>query len=487
MAGSRRRTKGFEVARWIETHCRFTNGRWIGQPFRLLPWQKAVIRDLFEVDDAGRRRYRWAYISTAKKSGKTELGAALALWFLIGSEEPAPLVVCAAGSDDQADLIFGAARTMVESSPTLREICEVFESEILVPSIPGAKLVRVSASARKHGSNLDGKNIYVVICDELHVWEGERGEIVWGTLTRGTGARSEPMTLQFTTAGFDRTSICWRQYRLAKQAQADPEANRTFFSYISEAPEGADHTDPAAWSQANPSLGVTVSEEFFGDQLAVQPEAEFRRFYLNQWTRSEASWLPSGAWEACRDETVEIPDKAEVFVGVDVALYHDSTAVVVAHRREDGRAVVRSKVWEPAEGRIDVTDVMQHIRDLADRYRVQRVVYDPRFFDVPAGMLADEGIPMLEVPQPPERMVPACGLAFEQIVGGNVVHDGDPVLADHVLSAQQRPGERGWTLSKGRSKRHIDACIAMVLALWESTQKPDTTASVYESRGVVVL
>ena len=56
-------------------------------------------------------------------------------------------------------------------------------------------------------------------------------------------------------------------------------------------------------------------------------------------------------------------------------------------------------------------------------------------------------------------MSPACGTALQMIVGGEVVHDGDPDLA------ATRPGERGFTLSKGKSKRKIDGCIAMVIAL----------------------
>src|SRR5207248_2636299 len=125
------------------------------------------------------------------------------------------------------------------------------------------------------------------------------GELVWGTITRSTGARREPMVLQITTAGFDRESICFKQYEMARQVLADPSSNPRYYAHIVEAPDGADYRDPAVWEAANPSYGVTVREEFFADQLAIQPELEFRRFHLNQWTRSAESWLPPGAWDRC--------------------------------------------------------------------------------------------------------------------------------------------------------------------------------------------
>ena len=135
---------------------------------------------------------------------------------------------------------------------------------------------------------------------------------------------------------------------------------------------------------------------------------------------------------------------------------------------------------------MDVGQVKNYIRELARTYTVTGVSYDPRFFELAAADLTDEGINMIEQPQSVERMVPVCGHAFELIVSGRLVHHDDPVLTDHVLSAVQREGERGWTLSKGRSKRKIDACIAMCLACWEASQ-PTDTGSVYEEHGLLVI
>ncbi len=122
-------TDGFRAIAWIEAHCVFTAREYARKPFRLDDWQKQLIVDLLEqarYRERGadgktrvfmRRRYRWALIGVPRKNGKTELLAALALYFLIGEETTdAPVIVMAAASEMQADKLFGAAKKMAQWS-----------------------------------------------------------------------------------------------------------------------------------------------------------------------------------------------------------------------------------------------------------------------------------------------------------------------------------------------------------------------------------
>lgn len=471
------RSAGWFASSWIAGNCVHTSSKWVGQPFDLLPWQVRLLVELLELRNDGIRKHRWSYISLAKKQGKTELCAALALWLAIGAPEAAatsPLVVVAAGNDDQADLLFSAARRMVERSPTLSQVVSIYEGELVIPEID-SKIVRVSASARKHGSNLDGKNVSGLFCDELHVWEGSRGELVHGTLARSTGAREQPLVVQLTTAGYDRDSICWNQYQRAKAAILAPEEDPAFYSFIAEAPDDCE-MDDASFEKANPSYRTIVSPDFYRDQVGSMPEPDVRRFFLNQWvSMEEASWLSDipGAWADCKG-AVQIDAGAPTYVGIDVALRRDTTAVVIC-QEHDGLYSIRSKVWVADGGKIDHLGIIDYVRSLDEKYRLLEVVYDPRFFEVPALMLEEEGIPMVELPQHPSRMMPVCAAGYDAIAAGAIVHDGDQVLTDHVQSAVRREYPDGWTLSKGKSKRHIDACIAMLLALHRA-QTSDTAS-----------
>jgi phage terminase large subunit-like protein len=210
-------------------------------------------------------------------------------------------------------------------------------------------------------------------------------------------------------------------------------------------------------------LQTAVKASFEGSEMSV------RRWRLNQWVRSQESWLPVGAWEQCRSD-LDLDTDLPVWVGIDMALKHDSIAVVIA-QPQDEKIVVRSKIWQPKDEGVDVADVEHYLRQLHQTYDVREFAFDPAYFQRSAEQLADEGLRMVEFPQNGQRMIPACGQAYELIVAGKVAHDGSPTFTDQVLSAAQRMTDNGWRLSKGKSKRKIDACIAMVIGLDRATRK----------------
>jgi Terminase large subunit, endonuclease domain len=141
-----------------------------------------------------------------------------------------------------------------------------------------------------------------------------------------------------------------------------------------------------------------------------------------------------------------------VFIGVDMALKHDSTAVVSVQVGVDGAARVQARLWFPAGQTIDVADVEGHLRDLHRRWQVAEIAYDPAYFQRSSELLSDDGLPMVEFGQSAARMVPACQVAYEWICAGRVIHDGSPGLTDQVLSAVPRQTDTGWRLSKAPSR-----------------------------------
>ena len=64
-------SQGDRVIEFIETFCTL-GGSFLGQPFKLLPFQKDIIQGVYATGEDGRRTIRTACLGTPRKNGKTE-------------------------------------------------------------------------------------------------------------------------------------------------------------------------------------------------------------------------------------------------------------------------------------------------------------------------------------------------------------------------------------------------------------------------------
>jgi phage terminase large subunit-like protein len=441
-----------------------SKGMLAGEKLALTSWQENLINSLYERRNDGMLRYKRSVIGLGRKNGKSLLGSLIALYGLIEGEHGAE-VYSAAGDRRQARVVFDEAKWQVQQSPALSGICKVYRDVIEVPSTHS--IYRVLSSDAKLQQGL---NPSTVVFDELHVQPNSE---LWDALTLGSGARRDPQIVAITTAGYDMSSICGTLYGYGQKVCRGEIQDETFGFWWWEAAEGCDLNDRQAWADANPNIaeGLLDPEDM---EIAVRQTSEVavRRYRLNQWVRTAAdSWLPQGAWELCRSD-LTLTEGQTVWVGVDMALKHDSIAVV--HCGFNGeRLVAVSKIWLPDGGIMDVGAVESYLRELSQQFNVQEIAYDPAFFQRSAEALAEDGFPMVEFAQSPQRMIPACGNLYELIVNQKLAHDGNPVFTDQVLSAAQRMKDNGWTLSKGKSKRKIDAVIALAMATDRATTTPE--------------
>lgn len=453
-------TDGDAVADFARTFLHVEKGVRAGQPLELVDWQVELLRALYARGKDKRRRYRRAVIGLGRKNGKSLIGSVIALHGLIEGGHGAE-VYAAAGDRQQARVVFDEARKQVQNSPALNGICKIYRDAIAVPAT--GSVFRVLSSDAKLQQGL---NPSTVVFDELHV---QKDEELWDALTLGSGARVDPLIVAITTAGYDLDSLCGRLYQFGKRVSAGEEEGKYFGFWWWQAADDCDASDREQWRAANPNIeiGLLDVEDM---QLAHQQTSDsaFRRYRLNQFVRAQESWLPAGVWESSARPDMELRLDLPMFVGVDMALKHDSVAVVCA-QLQDKTVVTRAKIWYPQESGLDVFEVENHLRELHAQFDVREFAYDPAYFQRSAEQLLDDGLPMVEYPQNRARMIPACGNAYELIVNKRVVHDGSPTFVDQVLSAAQRMTDEGWRLSKGKSKRKIDAAIALVIALDRAT------------------
>lgn len=114
--------------------------------------------------------------------------------------------------------------------------------------------------------------------------------------------------------------------------------------------------------------------------------------------------------------------------------------------------------------------------------------FDPAWFSRSAPVLEGDGLTMVELPQTDARMVPAAQTLYQLVTEKRLRHNGDPAFARHVGNAIADRRPRGWRLSKANPRRKIDAVIACAIAVMRAQEPaPQRRASVYESRGVLML
>lgn len=276
-----------------------TKGPFAQQSFKLRPWQVKIVKQLFTTRKDGLRQYRTCLLMLPRKNGKSELAAALAIYFLLFDGEIGGEVYSAAADKDQAALVFNVAAQMIRNDPELLAQCEIVDSQKrIVHRNSGSFYRAISAEAySKHGFNAS-----VVIYDELHAAPNRE---LWDVLSTSQGARSQPLMMAITTAGYDRHSILWELYAHARKVKENPALDPTFLPLLFEAPIDADWTDEKVWKQANPALGDFRSLEEMRMMAARAKEIPaqentFRRLYLNQWTEQASRWIQMTAWDACQ-------------------------------------------------------------------------------------------------------------------------------------------------------------------------------------------
>lgn len=449
--------------KFIETFCTLPKGYGAGKKMRLANFQKEWLSRVL-VSDCNS-----AVMSLPRGNGKSTFLAALAVWALFDSDPEVgtpqiPIVATTMGQAIRS--VYSVAIAMVEKEKELssRSIrySAIGAQKLLVP-YNGGEMFPVSSDV----DGLQGLDPSLAVCDEI----GFQSQDSWDSLLLASGKRPNSLVVGIGTPGLDRENAL---FRLRKTVYEGGEIPGFIFTEYA-ADHGLPVADQEQWYKANPALAEGyMNINALHTALRASPESSFRIFRLGQWVDGVENWLGAdgrAVWDALVDKYAFV-DHAPTWIGVDVGIKRDSTAVACVQYRPDGRLHCKVKLWVPTKDEpVDVTDVMQHVREMCDRYKVGAVSFDPRFFDVPATMLHDEGIPMVEIPQSVERMTGIIGSAYEIIGRKEISHDGDESFTTQVLNAVPRFNERGFTLQKSKSRGRIDAAIAMSLAVDRATHK----------------
>ena len=511
--------KARRVVRFIEA-LRHTKGEFHGQPFRLLPWQEKIIRDVFGTvrdDDPTMRQYTTAYIEIPKKNGKSELGAAIALNMLINDDEWKAEVYSCASDRQQAAIVFDVAVDMVRQSPALMKRVKIIPSTRRMIYQPTGSIYQVLSSevATKHGLNVSA-----CIFDELHT---QPTRALYDVMTQGSGdARRQPLWFFLTTAGTDRNSICWEVHQKALDILEGRKIDPRFYPVLFGLPDDADWTSEENWYRANPSLDHTITidkvrDAFRKAQETPADENQFRQLRLNQWVKQSVRWMPMDKWDECGGvvDPYALEGRA-CYAGLDLSSTSDLTALVLAFPpiSEDEPYIALPFFWLPAEtlslrvrrdhvpydqwakrGFIQTTEgnvvhygfIERFICELGERYNIREIAHDRWNATMMVQRLEDDGFTMVPFGQGFKDMSPPTKELMRIVLEHKLCHGGHPVLRWNMDNAFVRTDPAGnLKLDKEKSTEKVDGAVALVMAL-DRAMKNQGGDSVYNHRGLIVL
>jgi phage terminase large subunit-like protein len=447
-----------------------------GTPLRLRDWQKDLIRHIYAKDavDGVGFRHRLALVGMPRKNGKSALASALAVFDLVFGVKGGEVYSIAA-EKEQARIVFGEAKKMIEASEELSGMMKLYRDAIEFPSRGSVYRVLSAESYSKEGLNASS-----VFADEIHAMPNRELFDVMSLSMASRGNRAHMVAI--TTAGLraditGNDSIAFSLYQYGQKVAAAEIDDPTFFMGWWEAPESADHKDPETWRIANPGFGDINSEEDFASAVRTTPESEFRRKRINQWTQAKNAWLPAGVWEELTDETVQLLPDDEYVIGFDGSWKNDSTSVMVVilpRAEDDVYRVLRANSWEKDfmvdddTWVVDKQLVANFVREFATTNPgCRELVCDPTYWQDEMFQWADAGIQVVEYPNTISRTAPATAKLFEGIMSGKIRHNGDGALARHIenciLKSDSKGGAR-LTKDYRNPKLKIDNAIALMMA-----------------------
>lgn len=478
---------------WITQHFYIPELR---GPIVLYPHQEQAIREALKRDDDGLFRYSTCIYSDIKKSAKSTIVAAVALWraFQVDSTDGWGSIYIIANDLKQADSrVAYYMRRAIELNPELRAVCQVKNYKTVLPNNTFIEAIPIDPTGEA-GSNAD-----MVVFSELWGAHSKAQERMWSESTLPPGKFGKSQRWVETYAGFEgESNLLWNLYdqTVLRGQRLDPDLEI--------------YADPRArlfalWNTI-PRL-PWQTEEYYTSERAVLLPSEFNRMHRNQWSQgSQEAYLPSIAlWDACKEKLPELDRRTRLVIGIDGAFGRkaqasDCFAVVgiSVHPTDRKRQAVRLvKTWQAKPGeQIDGEEVESYLRWLWNTYAISVLVYDPALLQFMAQRLNKSGMYRREWWNPRSELVKSGALYCKEFSQGNdriladgslldrildrgIVWDesidGADTLRDHLQHADQKKETgvkegRAIRMIKRSEKQKIDAAVAAAEASYEAAQ-----------------
>ncbi len=315
---------------FIESFCHHCEGR--SDLVVLELWQKATVSIIFGIVDSDNIRiFREVFIVIARKNGKSLFASAIIAYMAYMDGEYGAKIYCLAPKLDQASIVYNNFYQMVQNDDDLKEISKKRRSDIYIEE-SNTSIRPLAFNAKKS----DGFNPHLVVGDEMSSWSGDGGLKQYEVMKSALGARQQPIILSVSTAGYVNDSIYDELVkRSTSYLKGNSKEKRLLpFLYIIDDIDKCYEIDEL--KKSNPNLGVSVSEDFYKEEIAIaevslSKRAEFLTKYCNVKQNSSTAWLDCEVVEKSSIDnlTLEHFRGCYALAGVDLSQTTDLTAISI--------------------------------------------------------------------------------------------------------------------------------------------------------------
>jgi len=492
--------------------CNHFKGDVAGQPFNLDPWQQFIYWNIFgwkKVKD-GKRRFSTAYIEVARKNGKSMLASGTSGYLLSPLEnEPSAQCYAVATKEDQARIVFDYFKEILRVSPKLRKYYSVYAKSIFC-----AETNSFFKPVGSDSKTQDGFDPHAAIIDEYHE---HKDDGMYNVMESGMVARSQPLLITITTAGFNTAGPCYRMREAITNILTGHLTDETTWGIVytldDEDKEGDKWKNTDLWIKANPGLGASIQLESLirnfqkAENEGSSKVSNFKTKNLNIWLNAMELWDAAKVWHHCNYGPVddELIKAKKCFGGLDLASNNDLTALTLIFPEQEGLTITQKKYifWMPEDNidenskkhRVDYRKWIElgyirttpgniidkrYIRldliDICGLYDMQSIHYDPWNLRSEAAVWAeDNNLPMIELPQQNGYIMPATKEYETQIYGKKFNHGGNPVMNWMITQCHIKNDYNGnIRINKKEANRKVDGPVSDVMATYGAKEyKPE--------------
>lgn len=505
-----------------------TKGEWANHNIILEPWEQFIIASIFgwRRKENKLRRYKKAYVQVSRKNGKTTFASGIGnyCFFCDSPAEAGVEIYYIATKKDQAKIAWSESERQIRKAKALNKEAITYKQ---TSTITKKKDTASKSKPLGQDSNTeDGLNPHLVIVDEYHAHPDNE---LLNVLESGMGARRQPLTFIITTAGFDKTSVCFSEYEYAKQILQgslnndeyfciiyEPDNIKDIWIFMSEYKEKLNNNQNTQEQeelinniifQANPNINISVKDSYLKSRLFEGLDKPVQRTdiltkNLNVWTQASEVWISSDRWlKSYLHQNININELKgkRACIGLDLATTRDIAAYVLCFDTIDNDPYIllprffmpkenirqRSKedrvpyeLWA-SQGLITLTngdiidfDIIESsiLKDARD-FEIIEIAYDPWKAIEIITHLESEGFKMQQVRQ----SFAVGGLSegtslFEKTIDERkLLHGNNPVLNWMISCCEVKTDGRDNYLpvkpDRRRSYKRIDGVVASIMAL----------------------